>query len=288
MNQIAESPTDVVRRYVSVDGVTLAYEDYGAGNPVVFIHGFPASSYSWRRAAQALSDGYRTVCFDLMGFGYSNKPLHVDYSIERQAELIIAAMGKLQLRSVIMVGHSIGGAVCLAALRRLGADQSLVSGLVLVNSVSYPQELPWFMRALQLPALPTLAMKLIPERWGFALLKRWMYHPKNGMSREAAREYAARLQSPGAHEALMAVAECIIPDDIDELVASYAAIQIPTLILWGRQDRVIPLSFARRLANDIPGSTLCEVNLCGHCPQEEKPEETIIHLGQFIEQIGSG
>jgi pimeloyl-ACP methyl ester carboxylesterase len=279
---------DVERQYVTVDGVTLAYEEYGAGNPVVFIHGFPASSYSWRQAAQALSDSHRTVCFDLMGFGYSDKPLHADYSIERQTELIIAAMGKLQLRSVILVGHSIGGAVCLAALRRLGADQSLVSGLVLVNSVCYLQELPWFMRALLLPALPTLAMKLIPERWGFAVLKGWMYHPKNGMSREAAREYAARLQSPRAHEALIAVAECIIPDDIDELVASYTAIRVPTLIIWGRQDRVIPLSFARRLADDIPRSTLCELNQCGHCPQEEKPEETIKHLRQFVEQTGLG
>jgi pimeloyl-ACP methyl ester carboxylesterase len=182
----------------------------------------------------------------------------------------------------VLAGHSLGGGVCLEMMRSLGADSRLVSRLVLVNTVCYPQGLPWFMMALCVPRLPGLVMNLIPEQWGFRLLERWMYHPRNGMKPAAAREYAERLQSPGAHEALIAVAKGIAPKDIDALVASYIGIAVPTLILWGKQDRVVPFRLAKRLAADIAGSTLCPVEPCGHCPQEEKPDETLMHIRRFI------
>lgn len=272
----------VTRSYITVDGVRLAYEEYGEGQPIVFIHGFPASSYSWRHVATGLSSNNRCVCFDLMGFGYSDKPRNADYSLDRQAELILAAVEQMGLQSVTLVGHSIGGGICLSAMRRLGADQTLVSRLVLVNSVCYAQRLPWFMLALTVPWLPHLLMYLMPERWGFKALEGWMYHRDNGMSHEAMTEYVDRLQSPGAHEAMISVVKSIWPKDVDALVASYGSIGVPTLIIWGMQDRVIPFTFGARLLFDIRGSAILLINTCAHCPQEETPEEVKNALRKFL------
>lgn len=275
--------SDVPRHHITIDGIRLAYENYGEGQPVVFIHGFPASSYSWRQVAQALSDTHRCICFDLMGFGYSDKPRHADYSLDRQAELIVGAIRQMGLSGITLVGHSIGGGISLSMMRELGPRQDLVSRLVLVNSVCYAQRLPWFMLALTVPWLPRLLMRLIPERWGFRALEGWMYHRDNGMSPDAMAEYVDRLQSPGAHEAMIATVKSIWPKDIDGLVASYGSISVPTLIIWGMQDRVIPLAFGERLSRDITSSNLLKIDTCAHCPQEEKPEEVTQALRKFIE-----
>ncbi len=194
---------------LTVDGVTLAYEEYGEGEPVVFIHGFPASSYSWRRIAQWLSDSNHTVSIDLMGFGESDKPLGERYTLQRQSQLIAGAISLLGLEQPVLVGHSMGGGVCLSLLRDLGPDQDSIAGLALVDCVCYSQRLPWFIWALRIPLLPLLGMKVIPEKLGFKLLQGAMYHPRNGMPADAMQEYARTLSSPGAHEALAAVAKQI-------------------------------------------------------------------------------
>jgi len=270
---------------LTVDGVSLAYDDYGSGPPVVCVHGFPASSYSWKRVATALSESSRVVCIDMMGFGDSEKPAGESYSIHRQSELILGAIEQLGLQGIVLVGHSLGGGVCLDIMRRLGERHDLVRGLALVDPVCYPMRLPWFMLALMVPVVPRLIMKLIPEQWGFALLQNAMYHPINGMSREAMDEYARCLGSPGGHAAIVRIAKEIVPPDIDEMVSSYSRISVPTQIIWGRQDRVLPLALGHRLEGDIPTAWLHEVDTCGHCPQEERPDEVIEVLGRFVDSV---
>lgn len=276
------------RHRITVDNITLAYEDYGEGPVIVFIHGLPASSYSWREVARDLSDRYRCVCFDLMGFGYSDKPPHERYTIYRQAGLILGAVRELGLSDFALVGHSMGGGVALAIVRELGPEQKLVKALALVDSICYPQTPPWFILALWVPLIPSAVMKLIPERWGFVLLKSAMYHSVRGMKPEAMDEYAACLQSEGGHRALIRVARHMVPPDIEEFVQSYSRINVPAQVIWGRQDRVIPLDFGRRLARDIPNARVYEVDQCGHVPQEEYPEIVAPVLREFLREVGHG
>lgn len=279
------SITDVSRKYVTVDNVTLAYEDYGGGPAIVFIHGYPASAYSWREVARQLSGSHHCICFDLMGFGHSDKPLHERYTIERQAELILGAAREMGLNRFVLAGHSMGGGVALSIMRKLGTVQDTVRALVLVNSVCYPQVLPWFMLALWVPMFPRLVMKLIPERWGFMLLRHAMYHRSRGMKPEAIEEYSARLQSKGAHAALMSTARHIVPRDIQGFVELYSSICVPTQLIWGKRDRVVGAKLGRKLAKDIPDSRLLEIDDCGHVPQEEYPELVGPALRRFIDEV---
>lgn len=260
------------KKRITVDGVTLAYEEYGEGVPVVFIHGIAATSFSWRPVAQMLSDGYHSVCFDLMGFGDSDKPRRETYTYWRQAELILKAIDRLGLVRPALAGHSMGGGVCLAMIFKLGAEhRDKIARLALVDTVCYPQKIPSFIRFLRIPVLPELVLKIFPVRWGMEYSARTICD--GPMKRESVEEYTRALQAEGAHAALIASGRNIIPRDIESFTSRYSEITIPTQIIWGEHDRIIPLDLGRRLAYQIKASDFCIVENTGHCPQEERPEE---------------
>lgn len=271
------------KRTLTVDGVTLAYEDRGEGRAVVFVHGFPTSTYSWSRVAGPLSECCRTVSFDMMGFGDSDKPLGESYGIPRQAELIWGSIERLGLERPVLVGHSMGGGVCLRMLRDRGADQGRVGGLVLADPSCYPQRLPWFFQALRVPLLPSLVLRRIPPWMAFHMVRGTAYHPRSGMKLEDMTGYILNVHKPGAAEAFVATAKEIVPPDIDEMVAFYPKISVPTLVIWGKQDGVIPLRFGERLAREISNARLHVVDECRHTPQEEHPEETLGAIRRFLE-----
>jgi pimeloyl-ACP methyl ester carboxylesterase len=146
--------------------------------------------------------------------------------------------------------------------------------------------MPFFMAVLKVPLLPKVAMKLFPERLCVKLAGKFFYHPSIGMSRGAVEDYSKGLASPGAHDSIIATTKGLVPDDLAELTSSYPRISVPTQIIWGIQDRVIPVELGCRLSGEIPNANLHEIDACGHCPQEEKPEETISVIRRFL-WIGS-
>jgi len=108
------------------------------------------------------------------------------------------------------------------------------------------------------------------------------YYDPNKITAEQIAAYAAPLSEPGARHAFLETAQQLVPANFDELVAKYKDIKMPTLIIWGRQDRIIPLKVGELLDRDIPNSTLKVIDECGHAPQEEKPDETIALVLDFL------
>lgn len=265
----------------SVDGVKLAYEEYGSGPPIVFVHGFGASSYSWRQIAASLS-GYRSISINLMGFGHSEKPKDESYTIDRQAALLRQFILQKGLESPVLVGHSYGGGVCLAMMRQLHD----VSRLILVDSMCYPQRFPFFITALRSPVLRRVAFELVPPRISVTSLLKQVYYRADRIKPETVDEYVGCVESEGARNALIRTAESIIPPDVDQLIGSYRQISVPTLIIWGEHDRIVPISLGERLSKDIPSAEFKVIPDCGHAPQEELPEETLAVVSRFLTNHG--
>lgn len=269
---------------VSVDGVTLAYEDYGAGQPIVFIHGLGASSASWRQVAQELATSYRTICLNLMGFGRSEKPREEQYTLERQAYLVRRFLEELDLGAPVLVGQSYGGGVCLIVAYQLGEVQSeTLGGLVLVDSICYPQELPGYVKKLRTPLVRTIGLWLVPPRLNALRLEKLFFYQDERINRALVRDYASSLRSKGARHALWSSAEHVVPANIDKLVESYPDISVPALIIWGKHDLVIPLNLGERLASEIPSARYVMLEDCGHNPQEELPSETAALIRSFLD-----
>jgi len=274
---------------VKVDGIDISYEEYGQGDVILFVHGFGASAYSWRRVAISLANnGWRCISLDLMGFGCSAKPRDASYTMERQAELIRLFAAAVEIPSVHLVGHSYGGGACLVLLTDLMREdhpRPTIRSLTLADTVCYPQKFPGFIKILRTPLINWMSLNLVPAKTSAKSILELCYYDQDKITEESIIEYAKGPAMPGGHEALVATARNIIPDNMAQLLESYKRIKIPTLIIWGDHDKIIPLEFGKRLAKEIPSASLKVFSDCGHVPQEEFSEKTGEEIRSFLRRL---
>ena len=259
------------KKFINIDDYKIAYEDIGNGETVIiFIHGFPTSTKTWYEVIDYLYKDYRCISLDLLGYGDSDKPVNADYSIPAQAILISKFIKELKLnKPVVLVGHSMGGGMCLT----IAAEKLInISKLLIIDPACYPQKLPWFFLGLKIPIFPLLVLRKIPPKVAYHIVRNTAYDKARMKSYEHMKNYIYNVQKAGAAEAFVKTANHINKGDINSLSEKYKDISISTQIIWGKNDRIIPLNFAYRLNKDILNSNLDVLEHCGHCPQEEYPE----------------
>ena len=262
----------------------LASRSTGTGEPVLLIHGFGASSYSWRHVIEPLAQKNRVITIDLKGFGDSPKPRDDAYSVYEQARLVRNFILENDLKNLHIVGHSYGGGVALAVSIYLSASNpGLQKSLVLIDSVAYPQELPGFVKILATPVLGPLITYAVPNTFQVKNLLQIVYFNDDLIPQEAIDHYAADLGKPDAKYALLTSVRQMLPTDLQQFSENYASLTIPTLIIWSREDEIVPLAVGKRLHENIPDSKLVIMSGVGHAVQEEKPSLLLPHLRNFLE-----
>jgi len=258
--------------FVSVDGVRIHFQEFGdAKNPaVILIHGYRSSLFAWRSAAPRLADsGFRTIAVDLVGFGYSSKPHWFEYSIQSQARVISRLMDVLGLGRASIVGSSYGGAIAsVLALDYAERVEKLVLADAVINDG--PKNHP----ILRLVSVPVLGEAITPFLADSrALLKSRMHNtlakPNHHLITEERVENILRPdRAADAHHSLLASARNWHANRVEQ---DAHLITQPTLIIWGEDDTVTPLSDGYKLHSSIADSKLVVLRDCGHTPQEEKP-----------------
>ena len=264
----------------------LYYAIYGTGQPLLAIHGLGASMYSWREFVKLPNTfpGYQIILIDLKGSGNSNKPHNKNYSIKTQRDLVLQFIHERNLRNLTLVGNSYGGAVSLLLAIELCKPQSpkILSKLILIDSGGYDLLLPWYLKLLRTPLLGWLALHILsPSQSAYTVLKN-AYYNKDLITDPQIAAYAAPIGACGGRYALLQIAKGVIPKDINKITAQYPSINVPTFILWGLNDEVIPLEIGKMLNAAIHGSSLDLINECGHVPQEEKSAETICWMRKVL------
>lgn len=264
--------------------VRLAYRDSGKGQPIVLLHGFGASSYTWRHVEPELVKwGYRVLTVDLKGFGLSDKPPDEKYSIFNQAELISAFIRQLQLKDATIIGHSLGGGVALVLALDDNPDvRSRISKLVLIDSIAYSQNIPIAFNILRTPVLGQIGSRIVPIEVQTRVALKLAFFDDSKFNDEDVKEYANALRDKGSRHAMIQTARQIMPENLPELSSRYRSIQVPTLIVWCDHDKVIKPNIGLRLHNNLPNSTFRVIRDCGHLPHEEKPHETLRALQVFL------
>ena len=252
---------------------------------IVLLHGYGGSSFSWRYWAPFLAKRAHVVLVDMKGFGSAPKPDDGQYGPRHQAELIYRLILQADLQRVTLIGHSLGGGVALdTALRLLDSEPGRLKRLILVASAAYKQRMPLFVALAKYRRLASTALRILGTQFVIRhVLKSIVFDPSE-VSDDQVLGYAKPLSSPEAHRALIDTALAIIPPDLEKLTARFEELDVPTLVLWGRQDRVVPLWVGERLADKLPDAKLQVLENCGHMPAEELPKESWEALQAFLDQ----
>ncbi|MFN2571415.1 MAG: alpha/beta fold hydrolase [Gemmatimonadales bacterium] len=264
-------------QYRTIDGTQLRIIDSGRGTPVVLIHGFAASIYVWRYTLPPLvGAGYRVVAFDTRGFGFSGKPAH-GYSNADYSRLVVALLDSLGISSAVLVGHSMGGAIA-AEVALTHPDR--VRGLVLMDAAGFGVRWPGVLKMARWPFLGAVVTRM-QGRWSTEKILRSTYADSAKVTKADVDQYYAPVRDPGFGRALRGV---LREFRFDSLVGRLAAVQAPTLILWGDADRWISLRDGSKFAREIPRSEFVVVARAGHNIPEESPEQVNQLLLDFLKE----
>jgi len=251
----------------------------------LLIHGYAGSMFTWRHWVPRLADRGHVVRIDLKGFGRAPKPSDGRYAPRDLADPVLALIEERGFRNVTLVGHSLGGGVALlTALDLLDRSDQRLRRIILVGGAAYEQRLPPFVTLSAYPRLVALALRgLGPERVVRGVL-RAIVHDGASVTEDQVSAYAAPLRAPECVSALCAAATRIVPPDLERIVARYPEIDRPALLLWGREDPVVPLWVGERLARELPRARLHVLDRCGHLPPEEHPEESWAAVERFLDE----
>ena len=264
----------------------LHAQEIGVGEPILLVHGFGVDSHTWDYIKSDLAKTHRVISVDLKGFGASPKPKDNQYSLLNQRDILIDFIRENKLQNITLIGHSMGGGIALLAVLELLESNSdiKIKKLVLMDAIAYPQREPRFIRILRMPIIGFLAVHALPSSWQVKQVMKEAFYDEEKIPLHLVDAYARNLKQPGSKAALLQVAKQIIPDDVNHFSTRYGAIKTSTLIIWGENDRIVPIAVGNQLNHALTNSKLVTITKCGHAPQEEKPLETLRIIIENLER----
>lgn len=260
---------------LSQEPVQTSYFQQGKGGvPILLLHGFDSSLLEFRRLLPLLAGQHQTWAVDLLGFGFSDRPVDVPISPLAIKTHLYAVWQTLIQKPVVLVGASMGGA---AAIDFALTYPEAVDKLVLIDSAGYRGGPP--IGKFLVPPLGYLATAFLRHPRVRQQISCSAYHNPSFASADAQLCAALHLRHPRWREALIAFTRS---GGYGSFRAQLANLKPSTLILWGESDRILGTEDAKRLHEVIPGSKLIWIPDCGHVPHLEQPQLTAQHLLQFI------
>lgn len=263
-------PGNESTRHVDIDGLRIAYQREGEGEPVVFLHGFFGDHRVWRRQLE-LADEFTVVAWDAPGCGGSSRP-PPDFRMLEYADTLAKFIEALRLDRPHVVGNSFGGTLALElALRHPAIPRSLVPADTYAGwSGSFTPEVV-AQRLKQ--SLPDLEQP--PE----AVVAKWMPGFVTESAPRAVTEELAAIISDFDPEGMRVMVRALAEADLRERLPDVA---VPTLLIWGAEDVRSPLSVAHDLNSSIPGSALVVIPGAGHLSHVEEPERFNAEVRAFL------
>ncbi|MDQ6718564.1 MAG: alpha/beta hydrolase [Gemmatimonadota bacterium] len=267
---------DTTGKYVTVFGAKLYYTDRGTGPVVVLIHGLGDQGSVWKKSIEPLAAAHRVVALDLIGFGHSDKPL-LSYQPQTFVDFLSGFLAALHIYKTSLVGNSLGGQV--AALYAIEHPDA-VEALVLVDAGGF--KIP--------PGAISPRMKAalrLSTREDYRFFAQFTFYDRKFLPDDAFMDYAIgeRVRRGDGYTINQYIESMLRNDDV--LDGRLGGISAPTLVIWGRGDRLVTRPVAERLTREIRNSRLQVIEKCGHIPQVECPADLNAALLQFLPAKGA-
>ncbi|MGK2883118.1 MAG: alpha/beta fold hydrolase [Mycobacterium sp.] len=271
--------------FLELHGDRVAYHDVGDGPALLLIHGMAGSSSTWRELIPRLSRHYRVIAPDLLGHGESDKP-RGDYSLGAFAVFLRDVLDQLGVARATIIGQSLGGGI---AMQFAYQHRDYCERVVLIGSGGLGPELSWTLRVLSAPGAELVLPVVTPQPVLDAgkTLGNWL--TSAGIrSPRAAEMWSAytSLSDPRTRHAFLRTLRSVVDyrgQAVSALNRLHLSAELPTLLIWGEADSIIPVSHGYAAHEALPGSRLEILPGVGHFPHVESPDEVVAILDDFIE-----
>jgi pimeloyl-ACP methyl ester carboxylesterase len=271
-----------------IDAERLSVASGGSGDPILFIHGFGFNKFTWRYVCPALQDRFTYYAIDLPGSGGSPAPDDGKYSLEYLSDVVSDFIIANNLRNLTVAGWSLGSGIALLSLLRHGEElNQRIKALCIIDGIAYPQKFPFFVGLLRIPIFAPALLDVLPAEWCATAVLRNCYFDRSLITNEQIHEYGGHFRKHESRQCLIQIARSIHPEHASQYIDRLHTIETPALLIWGREDRAVPLEIGQRLARELKHSSLKIIEECGHMPHEERPAEVVAAIRQFEDTLGA-
>jgi pimeloyl-ACP methyl ester carboxylesterase len=256
--------------FIEVGDLLVHVRDEGPRDdqmPLVLLHGTGSSLHTWDGLADLLKNDRRVIRFDLPGFGLTGPDPANDYALETYVQFVVDALDTLDVDRCILAGNSLGGYIAWATAV---LNPARVEKLVLIDASGYnfeSESVPIGFRLARMPLIKNIVQDVLPRSVVESSVNN-VYGDPSRVTPELVDRYFELATREGNRNALMERMRQLQPGTLAERITD---ITQPTLILWGKKDRLIPLRYGEQFQKDIAQSKLVIWEELGHVPHEEDP-----------------
>src|SRR5215831_18618266 len=265
----AQTPGQPADKTIAVFGQAIHYWDLGSGPVVVLVHGLGSRKEDWLPVLEPLAQKYRLLVPDQIGFGKSDKPL-LDYSVQTYVDFLNEFLRQLKVEKASLVGESLGGWISALYAVELanGAHLITLDKLVLVDAAGLKQDTP----------IPNLNPSSLATMCG---VMEAVFYDTSWLNEDALRKiFTDKLATHDAYTVRSFLSNPMIATErLDDRLGK---IKTPTLVVWGKQDKLLPMALGDRYAAGIAGSKLVTFDKGGHIPPVEKTDEFVAAVTAFL------
>ncbi|MEO9308000.1 Alpha/beta hydrolase [Nitrosotalea sinensis] len=257
-------------KFVEVNRFNIRYlEDGNSDRTIVLLHGLGGYAERWNNLFPFLSKKYRVIAPDLIGYGQSDKP-SVDYTPEFFTKFVFNFMNAVGIKKTFLIGTSLGGQIVIECA---ASQNDIIEKIILISPAGIMRK--------STPTLDAYTMAaLYPNKDSVKNAYQMMVGPGKQISETSVERFVNNMSRPNAKMVFLSTLLGLknAPDIHDKL----ASITIPTLVIWGRDDKLIPFEYSQQFVSTIPNCEFVAMDGCGHSPYVEDPEELAKIITKFL------
>jgi pimeloyl-ACP methyl ester carboxylesterase len=283
VEELKKKYTNAESEFVEIDGMQVHFRDQGLATdsvPIVLIHGTGASLHTWEAWVSELKNEHRIITLDLPAYGLTGPNQTGDYSQEFYVGFMDKFLSKLNIKRCILGGNSLGGGITWAyALEH----PERVSKMILVDAGGYPmvsKSVPIAFQIARMPVLGNLFKYVLPHSIIEKSLQNVYVHDDR-ITLELIERYYDMASREGNRKAFLDRMKVSIKSD---KYLKIKTLTMPTLIIWGEKDGLIPTDVAEKFHRDLPNDTMIIFKDLGHTPMEEDPMITVKAVKEFLKK----
>jgi len=253
-------------KFIELDGLSTHYIEKGSGEPIILLHGFFFDTYMWNKNIDVLAERYKVYAFDLWGFGYSTRE-SLDYGYPLYTKQLRKFMEALEIPKASLIGQSMGGGTIINFTI---SNRERVNKIILVSAAGMPNRLPIMGRISNLPRLGEFLYGLNNNFVRRMTLGNTFLHNKHLITEEYFENATRFHKVRGSTEVMLHVTRKQFFYTLIEEIKKLSLLDVPILVVWGREEKSIPLAVGEEMHKTLKGSRLEILDNAGHCSHDDQ------------------